>query len=130
MRNAEALGAFFVPLFVLVFRKRIPSIDMTKKAPGGGGGCESEASAAAAATTGNFLLAVDAEASILRTLTMAAQAPAPAAAAVAAGSCIVVGAEADGVAPSILLTVASSKRQYLFGCAEGFSRLALVGTDG
>ena len=43
-----------------------------------------------------------------------------------AASVLVVGADADGVAPSLLLTCdRGSKRQYLFGCAEGFSRLAL-----
>ena len=41
-------------------------------------------------------------------------------------SCLVVAADADGVAPSILLTCGSgARRQYLFGCAEGFARLAL-----
>ena len=40
--------------------------------------------------------------------------------AVAAGTCLVVAAEADGVGPSVLLTVnAASRRQYLFSCAEG-----------
>ena len=42
-----------------------------------------------------------------------------------AGSCLIIGAEADGVGPSVLLTCAGSQRQYLFGAAEGFSRLAL-----
>ena len=42
-----------------------------------------------------------------------------------AGSCLILGAEADGVGPSVLLTCAGSQRQYLFGAAEGFSRLAL-----
>ena len=42
------------------------------------------------------------------------------------GTCLVVAAEADGVAPSVLLTCArGARRQYLFSCAEGFSRLAL-----
>ena len=38
---------------------------------------------------------------------------------------MIIGAEADGVGPSVLLTCAGSQRQYLFGAAEGFSRLAL-----
>jgi ribonuclease Z len=38
---------------------------------------------------------------------------------------LIIGAEADGVGPSVLLTCAGSQRQYLFGAAEGFSRLAL-----
>jgi ribonuclease Z len=43
------------------------------------------------------------------------------------GSCLVLGAEADGVGPSVLFTcgASGSGRQYLFGAAEGFSRLAL-----
>jgi len=43
-----------------------------------------------------------------------------------AATCVVVAAEADGVGPSVLITCAAgSRRQYLFACAEGFSRLAL-----
>jgi hypothetical protein len=50
---------------------------------------------------------------------------APAAAA-AATTCLVVAAEADGVGPSVLVTCCGgSRRQYLFSCAEGYSRLAL-----
>ena len=53
---------------------------------------------------------------------MASPTPPPAASARVA----VVAAEADGVSPSLLVTCATgAKRQYLFSCAEGFSRLAL-----
>ena len=41
------------------------------------------------------------------------------------GSCLVIGAEADGVAPCVLFTAGDTGRQYLFGASEGFSRLAL-----